>query len=163
MIYNSPIIGGKPVLEGPVVKPYPMPIIIYPDPMDSRYQYVSVKPATPDIIEFDRDGIEEDVMVDLLFEDIGGQELINIARNDIINGQSVIYHPIKNIGQLANKYNSQNILYIPQTAYSFFSNFPLKFVNYLPNEGNGPNGESVYLDSSGSLVINLINIKSFHI
>jgi len=119
----------------------------------------SVKVATPDIIIFDNENIEVDAITDLLFENIGGQELINIARNDTINGQSIIYNPIKNTGRLANKYNSQNIIFIPQTSFSFFNNFPLRFVNYLPNQGTGPNGESVYLDSSGDLIINLVNMK----
>ena len=38
-----------------------------------------------------------EVLADLIFENIGGQELINIARNDTVNGQKVIYQPIKNL------------------------------------------------------------------
>ncbi len=142
---------------GSSVSPVPM-IEVFPTPKTFS-DFASVKIATPDIIIFDDEQIEIDAIADLLFENIGGQELINIARNDTINGQSVIYHPIKNVSQLANKYNPQNILYVPQTAYSFFNNFPLKFVNYIPNRGKGLNGESTYLDESGNLVINLINIK----
>ena len=145
-----------PFLDKPISPTPEQPIFNTPS---SRYQNISVKPATPDIIVFDEELIEVDVMADLLFEDIGGQELINITRNDIINGQSVAYHPIRNVSQLANKYNPQNILYIPQTAFSFFNNFPLKFVNYLPNVGTGPNGESAYLDEGGNLIINLVNMK----
>ena len=143
--------------DGGTVSPTPIMEVF---PVSKTFSdFASVKVASPDIIIFDNEQIEVDAIADLLFEDIGGQELINIARNDIINGQSVIYHPIKNVAQLANKYNPQNILYIPQTAYSFFNNFPLKFVNYIPNRGKGLNGESTYLDESGNLVINLINIK----
>jgi len=151
---GSPNSGGSNETSVPPVPPTP-------SSRDNTifYETSSVKPATPDLIIFEEELVEIDAMTDLLFEDIGGQELINIARNDIINGQSIIYQPIKNVNQLANKYNPQNILYIPQTAYSFFNNFPLKFVNYLPNEGNGPNGESTYLDEEGNLIINLVNVK----
>ena len=153
--------GRRPQRPQPInnveVSPVPM-MNIFPV-KGTDFDTDSVKAARPDIIIFDSDQVEIDAIADLLFEEIGGQELINIARNDTINGQSVIYHPIKNINQLANKYNSQNILYIPQTSYSFFNNFPLKFVNYLPNEGLGPDGKPTYLDASGNLVINLVNLK----
>jgi hypothetical protein len=136
----------------------PMPII--DDTTKEKLRSLAgVKPATPDIIEFDTEALDVETLGDLYFENIGGQELISIARNDIINGQTISYQPIRNINSLANRYNSQNILFIPQTAYSFFNNFPLKFVNYLPNVGTGPEGESVYLDNLNNIIINLVNIR----
>jgi hypothetical protein len=126
-----------------------------------------VKVATPDIILFDQEGIEVEIMADLLFEDIGGQELISIARNDIVNGQDVINQPIRNINTIGLQYNSQNILPLPQNSSSFFNNFPIKFENYLPNiqidapeDLLNPNrNKIVYLENNGNLVIELINLS----
>jgi hypothetical protein len=126
-----------------------------------------VKPATPDLILFDQDGIEVEIMTDLLFENIGGQELISIARNDIINGQDVINQPIRNINTIGLQYNSQNILPLPQNSASFFNNFPIKFENYLPNiqidepeDPLNPNkNKIVYIENNGNLVIELINLN----
>lgn len=126
-----------------------------------------VKIATPDIILFDQEGIEVEIMVDLLFENIGGQELISIARNDIINGQDVINQPIKNINTIGLQYNSQNILPLPQNSASFFNNFPIKFENYLPNiqidepeDPLNPNkNKIVYIENNGNLVVELINLN----
>lgn len=125
-----------------------------------------VKIATPDIIIFDQEGVEVEIMADLLFENIGGQELISIARNDIINGQDVINQPIKNINTIGLQYNSQNILPLPQNSSSFFNNFPIKFENYLPNiqidepeDPLNPNkNKIVYIEDNGNLVIELINL-----
>lgn len=125
-----------------------------------------VKVATPDIILFDQEGIEVEIMADLLFEDIGGQELISIARNDIVNGQDVINQPIKNINTIGLQYNSQNILPLPQNSTSFFNNFPIKFENHLPNiqidapeDPLNPNkNKIVYLENNGNLVVELINL-----
>lgn len=125
-----------------------------------------VKIATPDIIIFDQEGVEVEIMADLLFENIGGQELISIARNDIINGQDVINQPIKNINTIGLQYNSQNILPLPQNSSSFFNNFPIKFENYLPNiqidepeDPLNPNkNKIVYIENNGNLVIELINL-----
>ena len=126
-----------------------------------------VKVATPDIILFDQEGIEVEIMADLLFEDIGGQELISIARNDIVNGQDVTNQPIKNINTIGLQYNSQNILPLPQNSASFFNNFPIKFENYLPNiqidapeDPLNPNkNKIVYLEDRGNLVVELINLN----
>lgn len=120
----------------------------------------AVKPATPDIILFDNDALPIEVMTDLIFEDIGGQELINIARNDLVNGQNVIYQPIKNLSYVFNKYNTQNLVPIQDTSDFYFKNFSLRLENYLPNTGSGAGGDAVYIDSSGNLVIDFININN---
>jgi hypothetical protein len=136
-------------------------------PVKTSRKEQPVKVATPDIILFDQEGIEVEIMADLLFENIGGQELISIARNDIINGQDVINQPIKNINTIGLQYNSQNILPLPQNSFSFFNNFPIKFENYLPNiqidepeDPLNPNkNKIVYIENNGNLVIELINLN----
>ena len=69
------------------VNPTPnLPKVVVPD----KVLVTDVKPATPDIILFDNESVPIEVMTDLIFENIGGQELINIVRSDIVNGQNVI-------------------------------------------------------------------------
>lgn len=138
-----------------------------PVPILTRRKEQPVKIATPDIVIFDQDGVEVEVMIDLLFEDIGAHELISIARNDIVNGQDVIYQPIRNINDIGIQHNSQNIIPLPQNSSAFFNNFPIKFENYLPNiqidqpeDPLDPNkNKIVYLDNNGNLVIELINLS----
>jgi hypothetical protein len=123
--------------------------------------FTGVKIATKDIILYPDETVPIEVMTDLIFEDIGGQEIINIARNDIINGQSVIYQPIKNLTSLYFQYNPQNILALQDTSEEFFKKFSIKLENTVPNVGTGPNGETVYIDpETGNLVINVINLNS---
>lgn len=119
----------------------------------------AIKPASPDIILFDSDSLPIEIMTDLIFEDIGGQELINIARNDTINGQNIVYQPIKNLAYVFSKYNSKNIVPLQDTSDSFFANFSIKLEDYLPIEGNGPGGQSVYIDSEGNLVVEIVNAQ----
>ena len=89
----------------------------------------SVKVATPELISLlDNDAPVDqqiEIMTDLLFEDIGGEEIISIVRNDIVNGQNVIYQPIKNITNLYYQYNPQNILALQKTDKDYFKNFPI--------------------------------------
>lgn len=120
-----------------------------------------VKIATPDLFIFKDEVVPIEVMTDLIFENIGGQELITISRNDIISGQSIYYQPIKNISSLYLQYNPQNILNLQDTSVTFFKNYPIKFERSIPNSGTGPNGEIVYLDpDTGDLVINVVNLEA---
>jgi hypothetical protein len=54
-----------------------------------------IKVATPDLIVFDNSSLSVDSMSDLIFEDIGGQELLEISRSDFINSSRVSFPKIK--------------------------------------------------------------------
>lgn len=120
-----------------------------------------VKTAPIDTVLFNDDEVPIEVMSDLIFENIGGHELINIARNDIINGQDISYQPIKNLTSVQQQYNPNNILSVQSTSDKYFSNFAIKLENKVPNVGNGPFGSNVYLDTAnGSLVVEAINLEA---
>lgn len=119
----------------------------------------SVKSATPDIILFNDETTPIEIMTDLIFENIGGQELINIIRTDIINGQDLNYQPIKNLTNLYLQYNPQNILSLQDTDYNYFKKFPINFSSKIPVCGTGPDCSIVYIDpETGNLVINVVNL-----
>ena len=135
----------------------------------------SIKIATPDLLIFGEQAVAIEIMTDLIFEDIGGFELATISRHDLVNGQKVVYEPIKNLTDLYLQYNPNNVLRL-QSADAAFSSLAIILDNYLPKYGNGYdligtnpdltkrvkvyNGKSIYIDQiSGDLVINLINIK----
>jgi hypothetical protein len=128
----------------------------------------SVKVATPDILILTDEAMSPEIMTDLIFEDIGGQEIISIARNDIINGQNVLYQPIKNITSLFYQYNPQNILALPKTDKDYFKNFPISLQSHIPECGTGydvvnnvevSNCRYVYVDpATSNLIINVINM-----
>ena len=117
-----------------------------------------VKIATPDVMLYTVSDLEVQAINDILFENIGGQELISISRNDILNGQDVSVQPIKNLKSLALKYNPKNIVSLSETSASFFSNFPIALENYLPNQALGIKLSEV--DADGNLVINFVNVPN---
>ena len=63
---------------------------------------------------------------------MAGQELISIARHDTINGQSIIYRPIKNVSTIALKYSPQNLLSLQNPSNAYFNNFPIKLEDRVP-------------------------------
>jgi hypothetical protein len=125
----------------------------------SRNNVNPVLTAPIDTILFNDDSVPIEIMADLIFENIGGQELINISRSDTINGQDVIYSPLKNLKDLYIQYNPNNIIKLESTADTYFKNFPIRLESKLPPYGTGPSGEVVYLDPvTGDLVINVSSL-----
>jgi len=119
----------------------------------------AVKTATPDIVLFDDDLVPIEIMTDLIFEDIGGQELINIARRDTINGQKISYQPIKNMSDIEQRYNSNNLISLQATSDQYFANFQIQLKDKTPNAGTGPHQTYVYLTTdTNDLVIETINL-----
>jgi hypothetical protein len=121
-----------------------------------------VKSASPDIVIFNDKDIEDnaEAMVDLLFENIGGQELLQIARYDTVNGQEILYQPIKNLNIIQEEYNPNNILKLQKTSDRIFGNFPIKLDPTIPDESTVPGVVgNVYLDTDGNMVIELINLE----
>lgn len=130
-------------------------------PIESRISpaQAAIKIATPDLILANNEEISIDIMTDLIFEDIGGQEIINIVRNDLVNGQNILYQPIKNLLDIQFQYNSKNIISLEDTSDTFFNNFPIRLDTHIPTVGLGPDGSSVYLDATtGDLIINVVNM-----
>ncbi len=118
-----------------------------------------VLPAPLDTILVNDQDLEIENLTRLIFEKIGGQEIINIARNDTVNGQNVSYQPIKNLFLIQQQYNPNNLINLQTTSDKYFKNFIIKLNEKVPNEGTGPNQEFIYIDpQTGDLVIEFINI-----
>lgn len=131
----------------------PKPIVLPPPPPPPP------KTAPIDTILFDEEAVPIEIMSDMIFEDIGGHEIINIARNDTINGQNITYQPIKNLSSIQQQYNPNNVLALQNTSDKYFQNFSIKLETKLPEEGSGPDAAYVYIeDATGDLIIELINL-----
>lgn len=119
-----------------------------------------IKVATPNLISILNEPLDPDIMAELIFQDIGGQELINIARSDAINGQNISYSIVKNLKNIMLDYNSNNIIKLQGTSDVYFRNFPIRLEDRLPNQGTGDNGETVYIESdTENLIINFVNVE----
>lgn len=139
----------------------PSPTPITPKVEISNNQAPAIKSAPIDTVEFIDETFSDELIIDLLFEDVGGQELLTIARNDTVNGQAVVYQPFRNLGILQELYNPTNLLRIQETSDRFFSNFTINLRDKIPNVGSGENGKNYKLDlATGEGIIEFINIRS---
>lgn len=109
-----------------------------------------VKQADPDIVLIDTETISPELLIQLEYENVSGTELINISRSDIIDGQQVVYSPIKNLSSLRRKYNPNNIIAISSGSASIFS----KYLIDINSRGIG----EPYFDNNGDLVIEVSDV-----
>jgi len=140
--------------------PVPLSTSLVSSPVVTQAAPEPVKTAPIDTILLNEGSIPIELMTDLIFENIGGQELINIARSDTVNGQNIIYQPIKNLARIQQEYNPNNIIALQSTSDKYFQNFAIKLNNKIPNVGNGPAGANVYIDpETGDLVVEAVNLE----
>jgi hypothetical protein len=120
-----------------------------------------VKYATPDDVLIDTNDLPVDLILKLTLEKIGGMELISLVRHDILNGQNIVYRPVKNISQIAIDYNPQNIIKMPDSADSYFKNFSIKLENHIQQTTNELPPLVAYIDeTTQNVVIDLVNLKA---
>lgn len=124
--------------------PPPQPLLPTFKPMTDSKDNVLVAPS--DTIVFDESTVEVARMQDLLFEDIGAVELANISRSDLIDGQSTIYAPIKNLSSVRKEFNPNTIV-----ATSYNADYFTRFGIDLNSRGI----REPYFDSNGDLVIEI--------
>lgn len=137
----------------PVRKPPPPPPPKPPAWLKKKtFQPVEgVRQADPDTVLFDESTISPELLIQLQYEDVGGVELANVSRSDIIDGQNIIYSPIKNLSDVRRRYNPNNIIPLSENSNSFLNRFSIE-INlrqpYVP-----------YFNDDGDLVIEVEDIK----
>jgi hypothetical protein len=154
-VIQGPFSGNPGIIFTPIVTAVPINLPPPPPPPPTTYK---VKIANPEVILFDDDTLPATTLIDILFEDIGGQELLSMSRHDIISGDYVPNQLIKNLTSLNQEFSSKRLLSLQNTSDKYFSNFGIKLESKIPFVGNGANGENVYLNDSQDIVIDLINL-----
>lgn len=91
-----------------------------------------IKSATPDIIIEDPSEIPIELIQQLVFEDIGSQELLLLARHDNLSGQNVAYRTISNLQDVAIKYGPETLLYASESFKDYFKNFGILLESVVP-------------------------------
>ena len=119
---------------------------------DPQY-IISVDPAAT---------IEE--MQNTLWQNIGGHEIISLARRDLVNGKRISYQIIADLQKLEAEYNPKTIVSIENSSPLYFNTLGIKFEKYLPSEDAlqavDPNLDNpVTIDDNNNITIYVSNIK----
>lgn len=120
-----------------------------------------VKIASSNLFITDQREDKTDFIADAIIEDIGGQEIINISRNDLLNGQNITYSVIENLASTQRSFNANELVKLQSTSEDFFNAFSLDINTFTPEYGTGEDGEIVYVDAdTGQVIINTVNLSS---
>jgi hypothetical protein len=119
-----------------------------------------VKTATPDIITIDQETLPAELMTSLIFENIGGQELISISRHDLISGSNMDFQSIKNLNEIYLNHNSLNIIPMPDSATVYEKNFPISWASHIVEDFSSADSTHISIDSvAKELQILVTNMK----
>lgn len=111
-----------------------------------------VKAARPDIVEFETP-IDSGLLNTIIIERLGGQELINIARHDLIAGQKIDYEPVRGISRSSFDQDIRSLVSLQGTADTTFNNFSIKLEDKIPY--TQPPVQIV----NNEVVVNVVNLE----
>ena len=121
-----------------------------------------VKVATKDLFLTEDKSIGPDFAAQKIFQEIGGIELLSIARNYSIDGSTQTYNPIANIANLSDEYSPFNIIPLQGIDKEYFIQYDIGLGNDIPDFPANPDGSryNVYIDSLNNIVIDLVNLNA---
>lgn len=132
-------------------------------------EFGSPNVKVPDLYDIERgnDAIPESIMEYLLFEQIGGQELLLSSRSDMLNGTNPSYSIISNLVDLNFQYSPYNIISLPNALPDIFKRYSIVLENYVPNTSSSEINESpnAYVEEDSdsnnykSIVIEFKNVQ----
>jgi hypothetical protein len=156
---------GKGPGPGGAELPAKAPIIVYEyiyneDTGESTPSVVMVPER--DVVNLATEDIDAATITNLLFENIGANELVKFVRNDTIEGLNPYYNIISNLSDIRRRFNpsdliSEQITDIDSEGYSINIDNKIPDQEYLDAQGIT---DYVYIDeATGDLVVHVVNMK----
>ena len=118
------------------------------------------KIPTRDVILFNDDAVSIEGITNLLFEQVGGVELISMVRRDTVDCQNPYYTIISNLSNVKKEFDPSQIISRQRPNQSYFDIFSIDLNSKIPKElylerNNLDN--FYYIDSNGDFIIELDN------
>lgn len=121
------------------------------------------KNPTRDVVLFNENNISIEGISNLLFEEIGGIELISMVRRDTVEGQNPYYTLISNLSSIKREFDPTQIISRQKPNQSYFDIYSIDINSKIPDSNylEINNLENYYyIDSNGDFVLELDNIFS---
>ena len=96
---------------------------------------IPVSGSEINVIGFYESAVAQEAFTDLILEEIGGRELLTLARHETLTGGAVAKNtPIENITEVLLKNSSINISPNINSVTDYFDTFPMLLSQYMPTE-----------------------------
>lgn len=143
-----------------------MPLTPYPISWTSANNFSNrVKPdalaADPDVVLVAPSTLPVDVQAQLILQDMGGTELIMFARHDTVDGQKILYQPIKDLDLLASEFNPKLITGYAPTYMTLKKGFIGDIDDTVPAIDPGSTGAlAINTEAAGNGTEIIINVNT---
>jgi hypothetical protein len=148
--------------------------ILTPRPLWSEYSgnYTNtvspnVLAADPDIVLVAPETLPVDVQAQLILQDMGGTELIMFARHDTVDGQTIVYQPIKDVDLLASRYSPWLITGYSPSFMTWKNGFGINLDTHaIADDPNVPGSLQINKNVSGNgteIIVSLNSMQSDYI
>ena len=122
--------AGYQAPSSPPPAPPPPPPPPPPKGQDALNQ--SVKIGGNNLVTWLKDQASVEQLEKMYFQDIGGTEILSVARHDNINGESTAYHEVANVEEIQRQFNSQNLM-LNNDIRSIFNKFAIDMSKRIPD------------------------------
>ncbi len=141
---------GSAPPPAPAPAPAPPPP---PPPPPGQKQTSQVKVANVNVINTNYAATPVEQMEKMFFQDVGGTEILSVARHDTVGGEKVIYSEVDNLQDLKIQFNPLNIL-VSTNLNDLFSGYGIDI-----KEKVSDSGQTVKIDASGNMVIEVVGVS----
>jgi len=148
--------GGSPA-PAPAPAPAPTTVSYTPPPPPPP-----VKIPNRDVLNFSREEFSTSAITNLLFEQIGSTEIVNIARRDTIEGQNPYYSLISNLASIKREFDPTRLITKQKAVNANFAIYGIDLNNKIPDQEYLDRNNITsffYIASNGDLVIELDNLE----
>ena len=151
--------GGGGHHHAPAPAPYVPPP---PPPGQDSVNYTPVKIPDAEVVVFLQDQVSADALEKLYFEDVGGTEILAVARHDTVGGEPVATAPISNLEDIKLQFNPLNIL-SSINSNELFNQFAIDMNTHIYDTNNAVYGETMWIDDTSYqkyLVVEVDDLKA---
>ena len=119
-----------------------------------------------DVVELADQSVDSATIQNLLFENIGANELTKFVRHDTVEGINPYYDIISNLSDIKRKFDPSSLVSLQKSDSSLFDIYPIKLQDKIPTDDYLSDNnilDYVYFNENGDLVIEVVNMSDSEI
>jgi len=158
---------NRPIGQNQEEAPGPPPTSYY---YDDDFYYPGPPPPVRvpdrDVVNLATESIDAETIINLLFENIGANELTKFVRHDTVEGINPYYDIISNLSDIKRRFDPASLISLQKSNLSNFDIFPIKLQDKIPDEKyleDNNLSEYVFFGDNGDLIIEVVNMADSEI